>query len=65
MCNEMGTVAALTACAAAKTRVGSCFRVEGKSCKIRGERLLSAAATRAVSCSMLYLSTVKKGNQRP
>jgi hypothetical protein len=53
MCKDIGTVADLTAAAAACARVGSCFSVEGKSWMISGERFDSAARTIAVSCSIL------------
>jgi hypothetical protein len=55
MCRQSGTLADLTAAAAACAKVGNCFKVEGKSWMMRGERLASAARTRAVSCSTLYL----------
>ena len=53
---EMGTVAALAAREAVwMSRPLEKVMAQGKNCRIRGERVVSAARTRARICSMLYL----------
>lgn len=53
---DIGTDALCAAAAAAWTSEGVCLREEGNSWMINGDRRCSAAWTKAVMCSILYLT---------